>query len=131
MLAPHAFAQAPFAPPVTPARPVVETLHGVTLTDRYRWLENGKDDEVVRWTRAQHDATVAWLAANAPPVPGLREELTRLIDRDTTRPPFFRKGREFFLRTRKGEAQPKLYARLPDGEKLLFDPQALDPSGMT
>lgn len=126
-----AFAQAPFAPPATPARPVVETLHGVTLTDRYRWLENGKDAEVVRWTRAQHDATLGWLAAHAPPIAGLRDELTRLIDRDNTRPPFFRKGREFFLRTKVGEAQAKLYARLPDGEKLLFDPQALDPSGTT
>ena len=117
--------------PQTPARPVVETLHGVTLTDRYRWLENGTDPEVVHWTRAQHDATLAWLAANAPPVAGLREELTRLIDRDTTRAPFFRKDREFFLRTRKGEAQPKLYTRLPEGEKLLFDPLADDPSGLT
>jgi prolyl oligopeptidase len=124
-------AQPSFAPPPTPARPVVETLHGVTLTDRFRWLEQGKDDEVVRWTRAQHDATLDWLARNAPPVPGLRDELTRLIDRDTTRPPFFRHGREFFLRTKKGELQPKLYARLPDGERLLFDPQALDPTGKT
>ncbi|GIK85691.1 MAG: prolyl endopeptidase [Betaproteobacteria bacterium] len=124
-------AEAPFAPPATPARPVVETLHGVTLTDRFRWLESGKDDDVVRWTRAQHDATLAWIDRHAPPVPGLRDELTRLIDRDNTRPPFFRKGREFFLRTAKGESQARLYARRPDGERLLFDPTALDPSGRT
>lgn len=130
-LAMTAHAQSPFEPPATPAKPVVETLHGVTLTDRFRWLESGKDEDVVRWTRAQHDATLAWLERNAPPVPGLRDELTRLIDRDATRPPFFRNGREFFLRTAKGEAQPKLYARLPEGEKLLFDPLALDPSGRT
>jgi prolyl oligopeptidase len=85
----------------------------VTITDGFRWLEDGKDAEVVRWTRAQHDATLDWLARNAPPIPGLRDELTRLIDRDTTRAPFFKKGREFFLRTKKGEAQPKLYTRLP------------------
>ncbi|HVF63560.1 MAG TPA: prolyl oligopeptidase family serine peptidase [Casimicrobiaceae bacterium] len=120
-----------FVAPATPARPVVETVHGVTLTDRYRWLENGKDPDVVRWTRTQHDATLAWLQTRAPPIHGLRDELTRLIDRDVTRPPFFRKGREFFLRTRKGEAQPKLYTRLPEGERLLFDPLALDPSGRT
>ena len=52
-----ALAQPAFSPPATPARPVVETLHGVTLTDRYRWLENGKDAEVERWTRTQHAAT--------------------------------------------------------------------------
>ena len=124
-------AQVPFAPPATPARPVVETLHGVTLTDHYRWLENGKDADVERWTRAQHAATLAWLEANAPPVPGLRPEIERLVDRDVTRPPFFRKGREFFLRTRKGEQQPKLYTRIGSEERLLFDPTALDPSGRT
>src|SRR5512134_1371200 len=73
----NAAADTTFASPQTPARPVTETLHGVTLTDRYRWLENGKDAEVVRWTQAQHDAAVAWLDRYAPPVPGLREELTR------------------------------------------------------
>jgi prolyl oligopeptidase len=125
------FAQPAFSPPATPARPVVETAHGVTLTDRYRWLENGKDPEVERWTRTQHDATLAWLEKHAPPLPGLRGELERLLDRDVTRPPFFRKGREFFLRTRQGEQQPKLYTRLGREERLLFDPTALDPSGRT
>jgi len=126
-----ASADEPFVPPSTPARPVMETLHGVTVTDRYRWLESGKDPEVERWTRAQHEATLAWLAKHAPPIDGLRDELARLIDRDVTRPPFFKRGREFFLRTRKGEAQPKLYTRLPGEERLLFDPLALDPSGKT
>jgi prolyl oligopeptidase len=120
-----------FVPPGTPARPVVETLHGVRLTDRYRWLENGKDPTVEAWTRAQHEATKAWLESNAPPVPGLRDELTRYIDRDVTQPPFFKKGREFFLRTKQGEAQPKLYTRLDGDERLLFDPLKLDPSGKT
>ena len=56
-----------FFPPQTPARPVAEVLHGTTLTDRYRWLENAKDPEVAAWTRAQHGATVAFLDRNAPP----------------------------------------------------------------
>jgi prolyl oligopeptidase len=44
-----------FFPPQTPARPIVDVLHGTTLTDRYRWLEHGKDPEVAAWTRAQHN----------------------------------------------------------------------------
>lgn len=121
----------PFFAPVTPARPVVETLHGVTITDRYRWLENGKDPEVVAWSRTQHAATRDWLDRAAPPVPGLKEEIAAWVDRDLTRAPFFRKGREFFMRTRRGEQQAKFYTRLPDGERLLFDPVALDPTGNT
>jgi len=120
-----------FAPPTTPERPVVETVHAVKLTDRYRWLEDGKSEEVTAWTRSQHQATLAWLDVNAPPVAGLHEELTAYFDRDITQPPFFKRGREFFMRTRKGEEQAKLYTRLDGRELLLFDPLALDPSGKT
>ena len=120
-----------FAPPPTPARAVVEDVQGVRLTDPYRWLENGKDAEVQAWTRAQHQATVAWLDANAPPVPGLHDELTAYFDREITQPPFFKKGREFFYRTLKREAQAKVYTRLEGKEILLFDPIALDSSGKT
>ena len=116
-------------PPVTPARPVTDIVHGATLTDPYRWLEDNKNQEVVKWTRAQHDAALAWLAKNAPEVPGLRDELTRYTDRTITSPPSFKKGREFFTRKVKGEAQAKLYTRLDGKEVLLFDPVKLDPSG--
>ena len=116
-------------PPATPVRPVTDTVHGTTLTDPYRWLEDNKNEEVVKWTRAQHDAALAWLAKNAPQVPGLRDELTRYTDRTITSPPSFKKGREFFTRKVKGEAQAKLYTRLDGKEVLLFDPLTLDPSG--
>ena len=116
-------------PPSTPARPVTDIVHGTTITDPYRWLEDNKSEEVVKWTRAQHDAALAWLARNAPEVPGLRDELTRYTDRTITSPPSFKKGREFFTRKVKGEAQAKLYTRLDGKEVLLFDPVKLDPSG--
>jgi prolyl oligopeptidase len=120
-----------FAPPATTPRPVVDVVHGVKLTDPYRWLENGRDPEVEAWTRRQHETTVAWLDANAPAVAGLHDELVAYIDRDVTQPPFFKKGREFFYRTRKGEAQAKVYTRIDGREQLIFDPLALDPSGKT
>ena len=126
-----AVAAPPFDPPPTPALPVVDVIHGVKLTDRYRWLEDGKSAEVQAWTKRQHEATLAWLEANAPPVAGLHDELTAYFDRDITQPPFFKKGREFFYRTRKGEEQAKVYTRLDGRELLLFDPIALDPSGKT
>src|SRR5271170_2184700 len=120
-----------FDPPPTPARPVVDTVHGVKLSDDYRWLEDGRSPEVQAWTKRQHEATLAWLDANAPPVAALHEELSAYFDRDITRPPFFKMGREFFYRTRKGEEQAKVYTRLDGRELLLFDPIALDPSGKT
>jgi prolyl oligopeptidase len=117
------------AAPATPARPVTDVVHGTALTDPYRWLEDNKSEEVIKWTRAQHDAALGWLAKNTPEVPGLRDELTRYTDRTITSPPTFRKGREFFTRKMKGEAQAKFYTRLDGKEVLLFDPVKLDPSG--
>ena len=124
-------ADATFFPPATPARSVVETLHGVTLTDRYRWLENGKDPTVEAWSRAQHAATLAYLDRNAPAISGMREEIARNYDRDRTYPPLFKHGREFFQRAKKGEPQAKLYTRIEGREVLLVDPMAIDPSGKT
>jgi prolyl oligopeptidase len=120
-----------FDPPPTPARPVVDTVHGVKLSDDYRWLEDGRSPEVQAWTQRQHEATLSWLDGNARPVAGLHDELVAYFDRDITQPPFFKAGREFFFRTRKGEEQAKVYTRLAGRELLLFDPLALDPSGKT
>jgi prolyl oligopeptidase len=118
-----------FTPPATKPLAVTETVHGIRLSDSYRWLEDYKNEEVVTWTRSQHDAALSWLDTNAPPVPGLRDELTRFIDRTITSPPSFYKGREFFTRKIKGDAQAKLYTRVDGKEVLLFDPMTIDASG--
>jgi prolyl oligopeptidase len=124
-------AESMFFAPSTPGRPVVETLHGVTLTDRYRWLEDGKNAEVQAWTRAQHAATLNYLDRVAPAIPGMKDELTRYFDRDRTDAPFFKHGREFFQRTGKGDPQAKLYTRVEGREVLLLDPVVMDASGKT
>src|SRR3954467_4741274 len=36
-----------------PVRDTAETMHGVTVHDPYRYFENAKDPEVLRWMRAQ------------------------------------------------------------------------------
>ena len=46
-----ASAQTKFSPPSTSAIPVRDTLHGVVLTDNYRWLEEKEDSKVIEWTK--------------------------------------------------------------------------------
>src|ERR1700685_872112 len=40
-------------PPAPEAKPVTEDIHGTTLTDPYRWLEDGKSPETRAWIGEQ------------------------------------------------------------------------------
>ncbi len=60
--------------PVASLRPVTETLHGVTLTDRYRWMENAADPEWMPYLLAQNAFARKVLGA----IPG-REALAQKI----------------------------------------------------
>jgi prolyl oligopeptidase len=122
----------PFAPPATPAQPVIDTLHGTLLTDNYRWLENKDDEKVKAWTKAQHDYTLQYMAQTQQPIKGLREELAAIIDLDYEGPITTVGKRKFQTIKRKGEKQNKVYAILGNGDKqLIFDPVAYDTSGKT
>ena len=123
------FAQQKFAPPVTKKSSVADTLHGKILADPYRWLEDKQNPEVVEWTKKQNDATLDYIAKNTREIPGLRDELAALIDRDVIGAPFFRGNRQFYTARRKGEQQSKLYTRIDGKDILIFDPMKYDPSG--
>ena len=41
-------------PPAARVDPVVETIHGVRVSDPYRWLEDGEAPAVRRWVAAQN-----------------------------------------------------------------------------
>lgn len=120
-----------FNPPITKQTPVVETIHGKTLTDKYRWLEDKTNPEVISWTKAQHDYTLEYIQKNMPEIKGLREEFTRYLDRDIKGAPFFVGKRQFFQAKKKGDLQYKLYTIENNTERLLFDPMTIDNTGKT
>ncbi len=35
--------------PETPKIAVKDTLHGIVITDNYRWLEDGENPDVINW----------------------------------------------------------------------------------
>lgn len=43
--------------PNTPVRPVTDVLHGVSITDPYRWLEDGASPETAEWVAQQNALT--------------------------------------------------------------------------
>lgn len=120
-----------FTPPQSPAKPVVETIHGVTLTDNYKWLEDKDNPEVKEWTQKQHQATLDYLNTKAPEVPGLKEEIRNFIDRDIEGPIKLIGKHKFFSMKKKGDLQYKLFTKLDNKNILIFNPLKIDPSGKT
>lgn len=126
-----ATAQTHFAPPPTPASPVVDTLHGVLLTDDYRWLEDKNDPRTIDWTQRQHDYGVAFLKKTQPPHPTLRDEVAAFIDLDFEGPLRKEGKRVFQSIKKKGDKQNKVYTLLDGKKVLIWDPVKLDTSGNT
>src|SRR5579871_1126741 len=130
-------------PPATRVEPVTETLHGVTLTDNYRWLEGDDSDpnplnhgrmtpEVEAWTNAQNEYTRKVLDA-LPGRQALEDRLRPLMQVSNITAPIMRGSRYFFSRRKGTENQPTIFWR--DGhagaDHVLINPATLDPSGLT
>jgi prolyl oligopeptidase len=61
-------------PPATPQRPVVDTYHGVAVTDPLRWMEDMKQPEFRDWVSAQ----AAYARRQLDAIPGRAAMLQRL-----------------------------------------------------
>ncbi len=126
----------PVPAPPTPARPVTDTYHGLAVTDPYRWLENADDPEVRAWNAEQNRYTRAWLDR----LPGRPSLYARLKDLYTaTSSDYYaleyRAGTLFALKWQPPKEQPLLVALAspddPAAERVVVDPNLLDPSGHT
>src|SRR5688500_5954459 len=75
--------------PVTEARPVTETLHGVELTDPYRWLEDQEAPATRDWIARQNAYTDAVMGSR--PEPQLfSSRLEQLMSTDQIAEPLYR-----------------------------------------
>lgn len=127
-----AFAQ----PPAAPKKPVTDVYHGVQVTDDYRWLENYSDPAVRAWSDAENKYARKYLDS-LPMRATFAAELKRLADHPTLR--YFRltvrQGVLFAVKAQPPAEQPLLVtlksADQPDSERVLVDPNRLDPTGGT
>lgn len=112
-------------PPAAPVRPVVDTLHGITVEDPYRWMEEPQNAEFADWISAQGAFARAWLDV----IPGRGDLLERVRELmgETAEVSRLKRavGYLFYLRSDPGVPLPKLVVRGPDGaERVLVDPAA-------
>jgi prolyl oligopeptidase len=128
-------------PPATKVEPVEETLHGVAITDRYRWLEGDNSNpadqgkvtpDVAAWTDAQNSYTRSVLD-NLPGRKALEERLRPLMEVGAVTRPIVRANRYFFSKREGNQNQPVVYWRegYKGENKVLIDPARLDDSGLT
>ena len=110
-------------PPYTPIEAVSDILHGTTVTDPYRWLENQESPRTREWLRAQQHYARSYLDS----IPGrgrVRERICELLDVETY-DSILRSGQRYFFRKRvRGQEQASIFFREgPDGpDQLLIDP---------
>ncbi|MFY2563718.1 prolyl oligopeptidase family serine peptidase [Corallococcus terminator] len=116
--------------PATRVDAVVDTVHGTTVPDAYRWLEDEKAPEVQAWMKAQ-DAVAREALAKVPGRDALVRRFRELFYVDSISIPARRAGRYFYIRTHKDKEKAVLYWR--DGEKgaekVLLDPNGWSQDG--
>lgn len=118
--------------PVSPQRPVTETIHGRDFVDPWRWLEDSDAPEVREWTGAQNAATRAWLE-QVPEREGLRRRLEELLAIGGVSTPSPLRGKYLYEQREGRQNQPVLYLRdgLEGTSRVLLDPNALSAEGTT
>jgi len=104
--------------------PVIETLHGVEVTDPYRWLEDQNSPRTRAWLEEQTAYTRAYLDA----IPGREQIRARVRElaalKQVTSEPWNIGDRYFFLKHYKNKEQPVIVMRNGwfGDETILVDP---------
>ena len=122
--------------PPAPTRAVSETLHGVTVVDNYRWMEDDAAPEVKAWVREENALTRKVLDAvtQRPEIARRVGELLRT--RTVSRYDFEERGGVVFAMKNEPPKNQSALVALPltldvGNERVVLDPTVLDPSGRT
>jgi prolyl oligopeptidase len=122
--------------PETPKRPVVDEYHGAKVIDDYRWLEDGKNPQVIAWTDAQDKHARAIL--DPLPLHAAIYQFMKQLDNERS-PSYYnlerRGGLLFALNSQPGKQQDVLVtlqsADDPASKHVVLDPSEVDPTNST
>jgi prolyl oligopeptidase len=107
-----------------------EVLHGVEVTDPYRWLEDPDTPEARKWIEAQNKVTFGYLNT-IPERAAIRKRLTKLWNYERYGLPFKMGSKYFWTRNDGLQPQSVLYvaSSLKAKPKVLLDPNKLSKDG--
>jgi prolyl oligopeptidase len=121
--------------PPTRQVPVTERFDGLTIVDNYRWLDDFHDPAVRAWNDAQNAYSRTYFDG-IPSLPALRTRVKQIMDKSSAAYyGFILRGHLFAMKMQPPSNQPMIVV-LPSesdtiGERVLVDPNALDPRGTT
>ncbi len=121
---------APHPPvPYPPAQrlPIADDLHGHQVPDPYKWLEDPTDGPSVAWSGAQDRRWSDWAGAH-PERTGLADRLLELVPAFASAPTVVG-DRRFSTRRPVGRNHAAIWVTDGAGERVLVDPDAIDPDG--
>ncbi|MFO0591593.1 MAG: prolyl oligopeptidase family serine peptidase [Polyangiaceae bacterium] len=120
----------PLPYPETRKQDIVDTLFGVKIPDPYRWLEDGKSNEVQAWMKAEDDLARAELQ-KLPERDAFAARLKELFYIDSISAPRHRGDRYFYSRRHADKEKAILYWKKGKNgeEKVLLDPNTWSTDG--
>jgi prolyl oligopeptidase len=122
--------------PATAKQPVTDNFDGVTVKDDYRWMEQLSDPKVKAWAEKQNERAQEFLNA----LPGraqLAAEIKKLITSTPPRIALIAVAADKIFGLKVDPAKQQAFAVVanslddPASEKIVCDPNTLDPSGKT
>ncbi|HVZ16334.1 MAG TPA: hypothetical protein VG897_04405, partial [Terriglobales bacterium] len=118
--------------PIARRDDVKETLHGVTVEDPYRWLEEQDKPETREWIGAENQYTQS-LIGNLPTRPAIEKRLGELLKVDNYKETFERNGRIFYAERKADQDQFVLLTRksVTAAPEVLVDPHPLSADHST
>jgi len=108
----------------------VDILHGITVPDPYRWLEQRDSEQTQNWLDEQarlfDSAKADWGCRRH-----WRKRLEDLLGSGSVGPPVWRSERYFQMRRDPGQEHAVLQVHDKAGVRVLLDPQEIDSTGLT
>ena len=119
-------------PPETRRDDMREVIHGVEVSDPYRWLEDRTSPQTEAWIKAQNEYTEAVLHS-LPRREEVKQRLTELMKVDSVGLPWVRNGRYFLVKRDREQELSVISVRngLRGKEEVLLDPHPLSPDHTT